>query len=121
MYNILVLFTVIILSLVIFCLVLSCLNKINLVENFKSTSFNMKNTNTRIKENDNIDLLTYSKFNVECCPSVYSNSKGCLCFDNDEDLVIITRGGNRDFTRNDEYIQSLKMNKRNYDINPQLV
>ena len=43
-----------------------------------------------------LDLLTYSTFSPDCCPSVYSNSSGCLCDNNNEFRAIITRGGNRD-------------------------
>jgi hypothetical protein len=58
-----------------------------------------------------IDFLTYSRFSTECCPSVYTNSSGCLCFDNNEDKLIITRGGNRHFTKRDHMID--KYNKIN--------
>ena len=61
-----------------------------------------------------IDFLTYSRFSHECCPSVYTTSSGCLCFDNDEDKLIITRGGNRHFTKRDRMIdQYNKVRKKN--------
>ena len=42
-----------------------------------------------------LDLLTYSTFSPDCCPSVYSSSIGCLCDNNNEFSAITTRGGNR--------------------------
>ena len=51
-----------------------------------------------------LDMLTYSTFDPLCCPSVYTSSSGCMCFDNEEDLAIITRGGNRQYTYNDRWI-----------------
>ena len=42
-----------------------------------------------------LDLLTYSTFSPDCCPSVYSSSTGCLCDNNNEFSAITTRGGNR--------------------------
>ena len=42
-----------------------------------------------------LDLLTYSTFSPDCCPSVYSSSTGCLCDNNNEFSAITTRGGIR--------------------------
>ena len=42
-----------------------------------------------------LDLLTYSTFSPDCCPSVYSSSTGCLCDNNNEFSAITTRGRNR--------------------------
>jgi|MDTB01.3.fsa_nt_gb hypothetical protein len=43
------------------------------------------------------DLFYKTRFSPECCPSVYTTSKGCACFcdDNGEYETITTRGGNR--------------------------
>lgn len=57
-----------------------------------------KMTNMLIKNQkmpEQLDILTYSDFKPECCPSTYSSSKGCLCNNYDEKLAIETRGGNR--------------------------
>jgi hypothetical protein len=57
-----------------------------------------KMTNMLIKNRkmpNQIDLLTYSDFKPECCPSTYTSSSGCLCNNYDEKLAIETRGGNR--------------------------
>lgn len=61
----------------------------------------MKSENFEQKFDDHIDMLTYSIFDPWCCPSVYSNSRGCLCYDNDEDITITSRGGNRYLTKRD--------------------
>jgi hypothetical protein len=97
---------------ILICLVLS------LVYVFKSVTFLFNLSPKIIAENfsDNslikskrtipgqLDMLTYSTFDPFCCPSVYTTSSGCLCFDNKEDLAIITRGGNREYTYNDRWI-----------------
>lgn len=44
---------------------------------------------------DQLDLFTYSTFSVECCPSTYTTSLGCLCNDYKEHEFITSRGGNR--------------------------
>jgi hypothetical protein len=105
----------IIVSILIICLVLSCWDYKTPMENF-----NNKLIQTKKKDKGQIDMLTYSTFKKECCPSVYSNSSGCLCYDNIEDLALITRGGNRYFTENDAYIQSITRNTRNKYVNPNL-
>ena len=66
-----------------------CLTKRDL-ENFEENNF----IQNRKMENQ-IDLLTYSKFSPDCCPAVYSNSSGCLCNNFNEKVAISTRGGNR--------------------------
>ena len=57
-----------------------------------------KMTNILIKSQkmpNQLDLLTYSDFSPECCPSTYTTSSGCLCNNHDENIAIETRGGNR--------------------------
>lgn len=99
------------------CLVLSLYLKKRLGENFTMKEYNMENKNLLIKSNEKdkeqLDILKYSNFKPECCPSVYTNSSGCLCFDYDEDMAIITRGNNRTFTRNDAYIKTLRDKLKN--------
>ena len=103
-------FYYIIFSIIFSCLVLSLIIIYSTRENFTSQT-NQSNSNdlikTPIKFSQQLDFLTYSNFEPKCCPSVYSNSKGCLCYDNDEDISIITRGNNRLFTKNDCYIKSI--------------
>lgn len=42
-----------------------------------------------------IDALTTSTFKPECCPSTYTTSHGCLCYEPKNYGLIVTRGGNR--------------------------
>ena len=112
MNPILYIFIIIIILFVSFS-VLSLIIIYSTKENFAS-KYNEYNSNNLIKTpmkfKQQLDFLTYSNFKPECCPSVYSNSKGCLCYDNDEDTSIITRGNNRHFTKNDCYIKSITKN-----------
>lgn len=101
----------IIFSILFICLVLSLVMIYISRENFTSGELNQSNSNILIKSpmkfTQQLDFLTYSNFKPDCCPSVYSSSGGCLCFDYDEDTSIITRGNNRYFTKNDCYIKSI--------------
>lgn len=97
--------------LIFLFLVLSLIIIYTTRESFNSKDSNQHNNNKLIKSpmkfTQQLDFLTYSKFSPKCCPSVYSSSSGCLCFDHDEDTSIITRGNNRHFTQNDCYIKSI--------------
>ena len=41
-----------------------------------------------------LDMLANSSFKPECCPNVYSNSKGCVCASDDQVKFLQQRGGN---------------------------
>ena len=105
----------IIFSILFICLVLSLVIVYIGREKFTSGDLNQMNSNNLIKSpmkfTQQLDFLTYSNFSPKCCPSVYSSSGGCLCFDYDEDISIITRGDNRYFTKNDFYIKSITKKK----------
>ena len=64
--------------------------KIKKIETFEN---NVLIENQQMPEQ--LDLLTYSTFSPNCCPSVYSSSSGCLCNNNNEFSAIYTRGHNR--------------------------
>ena len=66
-----------------------------LVYNKKIETFENNNLIRNKKMPEQLDLLTYSTFSPDCCPSVYSSSTGCLCDNNNEFSAITTRGGNR--------------------------
>ena len=66
-----------------------------LVYNRKIETFENNNLIQNKKMPQQLDLLTYSTFSPDCCPSVYSSSTGCLCNNNNEFSAITTRGGNR--------------------------
>jgi len=44
--------------------------------------------------NESIDLLYDASFKPECCPSTYTNSNGCLCYEPQNFNLLATRGGN---------------------------
>lgn len=46
------------------------------------------------KMDDQLDMLTYSRFSPSCCPSTYTSTTGCLCDDFKERDFIRNRGGN---------------------------
>lgn len=35
------------------------------------------------------------QFSLECCPSAYSNDKGCLCMNKQKEEILTSRGYNR--------------------------
>jgi hypothetical protein len=61
-----------------------CINK---NENFESWEDDM-NTNESLK------TMKCAKFSLECCPSRYSNDKGCMCIEDEEKEILETRGYN---------------------------
>ncbi len=68
-------------------------------ENLMNTSFVEQETLDAIKQYPQtdyfIDPLMAGKFKPQCCPSVYTNSNGCLCKSRNTFDLIVTRGGNR--------------------------
>jgi hypothetical protein len=44
--------------------------------------------------NESIDLLFDASFNPLCCPSTYTTSSGCLCYEPKNFNLLATRGGN---------------------------
>ncbi len=74
-----------------------------------SESFNCKSEQYLIQENvvkqetidsvldfprDSIDPLFDASFKPECCPSTYTSSRGCLCYEPKNFNLLATRGGN---------------------------
>jgi len=45
--------------------------------------------------NESQKVMNSCNFSLECCPSMYSNDKGCMCMDKEQEEVIQTRGYNR--------------------------
>lgn len=41
-----------------------------------------------------LDMLASTTFKPDCCPSVYSNSKGCACISKEQHMFLSERGGN---------------------------
>lgn len=46
-----------------------------------------------ISESDKI--MKACNFSLDCCPSLYSNDKGCMCMDKQISEVLSTRGYNK--------------------------
>jgi hypothetical protein len=44
--------------------------------------------------NESIDPLFDATFKPECCPTTYSSSSGCLCYEPKNFNLLATRGGN---------------------------
>jgi hypothetical protein len=69
------------------------------VENLSNTSFVQQETLDAINQypqtNIFIDPLMAGEFKPQCCPSLYTNSHGCLCKARSTFDLIVTRGGNR--------------------------
>lgn len=45
--------------------------------------------------NESQNIMNKCRFSLECCPSMYSNDRGCMCMGPEEEEVLITRGYNR--------------------------
>ncbi len=68
-------------------------------ENLMNTSFVEQETLDAINQYPQtdyfIDPLMVGEFKPQCCPSIYTNSHGCLCKKRNTFDLIVTRGGNR--------------------------
>ena len=80
------------------------------VETFKNSTFLNNTSKNNLIHNQKIpqqlDLLTYSTFSPDCCPSLYTKSSGCMCKDETNHDLLIMRGGNR--MLKDTYIEHEK-------------
>jgi len=45
-------------------------------------------------ENESMRVMKNCEFSLDCCPSTYSNDRGCMCMEEDEMSVFGTRGFN---------------------------
>ena len=45
--------------------------------------------------NESQNIMNNCSFSLECCPSIYSNDKGCMCIDKEVSEVLSTRGYNK--------------------------
>lgn len=64
--------------------------------NEPSKTFTKKDTLDALKRypGKSIDPLFDATFKPECCPSTYTSSSGCLCYEPSNFNIIATRGGN---------------------------
>lgn len=51
--------------------------------------------NEDINMNESQKVMNSCKFSLDCCPSMYSNDRGCMCMDKEQEEVLVTRGYNR--------------------------
>lgn len=77
----------IIFGMIIILLMLSVMHKKNIYEHF------VLDDEMNINESQNI--MNNCSFSLECCPSIYSNDKGCMCIDKEVSEVLSTRGYNK--------------------------
>lgn len=45
--------------------------------------------------NESSNIMNRCKFSLSCCPSIYSNDRGCMCIDEEVEEVLKTRGYNK--------------------------
>ena len=45
--------------------------------------------------NESQNIMNTCSFSLECCPSIYSNDKGCMCIDKKVSEILSTRGYNK--------------------------
>jgi hypothetical protein len=48
--------------------------------------------------NESQNIMNACKFSLECCPSMYSSDRGCMCMGTEEEEILLTRGYNRTTT-----------------------
>lgn len=68
-------------------------SNVNQDHNIRNQTYNGKNL---FKHNNEAFFLTETHSSPECCPSIYSNSGGCLCTTPEQDKFLNNRGENRD-------------------------
>ena len=68
-------------------------SNLNQDHNIRNQTYNGKNL---FKHNNETFFLTETLSSPECCPSIYSNSGGCLCTTPEQDKFLNNRGDNRD-------------------------
>lgn len=52
-------------------------------------------TNNDMNKNESDTIMKACTFSLNCCPSLYSNDKGCMCMDKQTSEVLSTRGYNK--------------------------
>lgn len=77
----------IIFGMIIILLMLSVMHKKKVFEHF------VLDDEMNINESQNI--MNKCSFSLECCPSIYSNDKGCMCIDKEVSELLSTRGYNK--------------------------
>lgn len=74
-------------GMIITLLMLSLIQTKKICENF------VLDDEMNINESQNI--MNKCSFSLKCCPSIYSNDKGCMCIDEEVSEILSTRGYNK--------------------------
>ena len=45
--------------------------------------------------NESQNIMNKCSFSLSCCPSIYSNDKGCMCINEEVSEILSTRGYNK--------------------------
>jgi hypothetical protein len=71
--------------------------------------FKTLNCKEKFEEQDIDDLLNVNEsqkimknctFSLDCCPSIYSNDRGCMCMNIEEEEILSSRGYNNVYKDN---------------------
>ena len=54
--------------------------------------------NEDMNSNESQKIMNACRFSLDCCPSMYSNDRGCMCMGAEEEEILVTRGYNRTST-----------------------
>ena len=56
---------------------------------------NFSTLDDEMNMNESQKVMNSCNFSLECCPSMNSNDRGCMCMDKEQEEVLQTRGYNR--------------------------
>lgn len=54
--------------------------------------------------NESNRIMKECEFSLRCCPSIYSNDRGCMCMGVEEEKVLSERGGNNENGMNENIL-----------------
>tara|TARA_Y100000389_G_scaffold203552_1_gene252295 strand:- start:450 stop:719 length:270 start_codon:yes stop_codon:yes gene_type:complete len=77
----------IIFGMIIILMMLSVMHKKTISEHFV--------LDDEMNTNESQNIMNNCSFSLECCPSIYSNDKGCMCIDKEVSEILSTRGYNK--------------------------
>jgi hypothetical protein len=79
----------------IFILLLSYLKNVDSFDNPRDNYVKQETIDSVLDyPNNSMDPLFDASFNPLCCPSTYTSSSGCLCYEPKNFNLLATRGGN---------------------------
>ena len=65
---------------------------------YKNKNVNEKYTINDMNISESDRVMKECEFSLDCCPSLYSNDRGCMCMDKQVSEVLSTRGYNKTHT-----------------------